>query len=134
MPCFLIAGTSFHFFTNLHCLLGEFFKYGSFSSLKLPKFLRIFLLYFLNENWSTVAPSLSFDFSPTRCALSVFLLLVFISNFSYNNSNILFWHSSNDFGRSSLIPSIRKLFLLDPSSRFANFLQISNSRLVLSFV
>ena len=56
------------------------------------------------------------------------MLHVFISNVSYNKSKILFWRSSNDFRGSSLIPSIRKLFLLDLSSRSANFLQISNSR------
>ena len=61
------------------------------------------------------------------CALSVFLLHVFISNFSYNKSKIFFWRSSSDFLRSSLIPSIRKLFLLDLYSRSTNFLQISNS-------
>ena len=36
-------------------------------------------------------------------------------------------HSSHDSQGSSLIPNIRKLFLLDISSRSTNFLQISNA-------
>ena len=78
---------------------------------------------------------LSFDFSPTRCALSMFFLLVFIPNFHLeekfdladDKSKIFFSHSSHDFRGFSLIPSIRKLFLLDVSSRSTNFLQISNA-------
>ena len=57
----------------------------------------------------------------------MFSLLVLNSNFSYNKWKILFWHSSNDFRRSSWIPSIRKLFLLDLSSKSTNFLRISNA-------
>ena len=44
-----------------------------------------------------------------------------------DKSKIFFSHSSHDFRGFSLIPSIRKLFLLDVSSRSTNFLQISNA-------
>ena len=55
------------------------------------------------------------------------ILLVAFSSFSSNKPWVLFLHSSHDSLRSSLIPSIRKLFLLQPSSRFTNFVWIFNA-------
>ena len=54
------------------------------------------------------------------------ILLVSVSNSTYNKSLILFSHSSHDSWGSSLIASFRKLFLRDLCSRSTNFLRISN--------
>ena len=78
-----------------------------FSSLKPITVSENIYSIFIKQKADDYFISLSFDFSPTQCALSIVVLLVSISNFSSNKSCILFSHSSHDSrGGSSLMPAI----------------------------
>ena len=67
-----------------------------FSSLKPITVSENIYSIFIKQKADDYFISLSFDFSPTQCALSIVVLLVSISNFSSNKSCILFSHSSHD--------------------------------------